>query len=210
MSLSLSPRYDLFKLSLPKDFLPESVIEKYSELLSYTPGVITNPVDYLNESIKGVRIPGISSLVTEQIQHEYNQIKRNNIGSTGLGRINVEPSHSMVYKSTGNPLEKIEKEFKVIFRMNQGLYNYFMLYETIFNYYNKDIDKINPSIIYMEILDETGTIRGRIIFKNVHIDGIEGLDFSYDKTIRDEGTFEVTFKYNNIDFEFIPIKKEES
>lgn len=203
MSLSLSPRYDLFKITLPKDFLPDSVIEKYYKILSQNPGVISSPIDYLNESIKGIRIPGINSLVMEQTQHEYNPIKRIS-GFNKLGKINVEPQHSVVYKSAGNPLEKIEREFKITFRMNQGLYNYFMLYETIFNYYDKDIDEENPSIIYVEILDETGTIRGRLIFKDSHIDGIDGLDFSYDKTTREDGTFDVTFKYNNIDFEFIP------
>ena len=35
------------------------------------------------------------------------------------------------------------------------------------------------------------------------IDGIEGLDFTYSKVDRESNTFEVTFKFNNIDFEFI-------
>ena len=39
--LSLSPRYDLFRFSLPKDFLPDTVIEKYSNIINKNAAVIT-------------------------------------------------------------------------------------------------------------------------------------------------------------------------
>ena len=202
MALSLSPRYDLFRFCLPKDFLPEDVETKYATILSRNAGVIVKPIDYLNESIKGIHIPGISGLVMDQIQHESHPAGGNR--SNKLGRIQVEPQHTMSYTSTGNPLEKIERELKVTFRMNQGLYNYYMLYETIFNHYCKHIDMPTDKVMYVEILDETGTITGRVKFKDIQLDGIDGLDFGYDKTTRDAGTFDITFKFNNIDFEFIP------
>ena len=202
--LSLSPRYDLFRFELPKDFLPESVQEKYQKILSKNAGGIVSPIDYLNESIQSVHIPGINDLVVEQTQHESNPIKRLNNGTSGLGRINVEPQRAVTYQAVGNPLEKIERELKVTFRMNQGLYNYYMLYETIFNHYCKHINMPTDNLIYIEILNEDGVICGRIVFKNLVISGIDGLDFSYDKVQRDSGTFDLTFKFNNIDFEFIP------
>ena len=43
--LSLSPRYDLFKFSFPKDFLPKEVEEKYSRIISKDPGVLTSAID---------------------------------------------------------------------------------------------------------------------------------------------------------------------
>lgn len=202
MALSLSPRYDLFRFCLPKDFLPEDVDKKYRNLLSKNAGVIVNPIDYLNESIKGIRIPGISELITDQTQHESHP--QSSGRSNKLGRIQVEPQHTMSYTSTGNPLEKIERELKVTFRMNQGLYNYYMLYETIFNHYCKHIDMPIDDVMYVEILDETGVITGRIKFKDIRLNGIDGLDFSYDKSTRDTGTFDISFKFNNIEFEFLP------
>lgn len=204
MNLSLSPRFDLFKFSFPKDFLSEDIRKKYQEVLSRNAGVITSPIDYLNESIKSVHIPGISDLALEQQQHESNIIKRVNPSGNGLGRLNIEPSHSVVYKAAGNPLEKIERDFTVTLRMNQGLYNYYMLYETIFEQYCKHIDKDIDSVLYIEILNESGEICGRILFKDCYINGIDGLDFEYDKTTRDSGTFNITFKFNNIDFQFLP------
>ena len=195
--LSLSPRYDLFKFSLPKDFLPKEVEEKYQKLLNKNQAVLTTPIDYLNESIQGINFPGISDILIQQQQHSFNDIKR------GLGKINVEPKTDITYQTPSNPLDKITKEFKVTFRFNQGLYNYFMLYETIFYQICKPIDRGHIPVLYIELLGESGVITSRILFKDVLIDGIDGLEFNFNKTERDSGTFDVMFKFNNIDFEFI-------
>ena len=195
--LSLSPRYDLFKFSFPKDFLPKEVEEKYQKLLNKNQAVIITPIDYLNESIQVFNFPGISDILVQQQQHSSNNIKR------GLGKINVEPKTDITYQTTSNPLDKITKEFKVTFRFNQGLYNYFMLYETIFHQVCKPIERGHIPVLYIELLGESGVITSRILFKDILIDGIDGLEFNYNKVERDSGTFDVTFKFNNIDFEFI-------
>lgn len=212
MTLSLSPRFDLFRFNLPKDFLPQEIQEKYSLVINQNPGVFTSPIDYLNESIQSFHLPGFTGLTMEQTQHEFNEniqprSERHGEGGSSLGRlgrIRVEPQHQVVYKSAGNPLDKLEKEFKVTFRMNQGLYNYFMLYETIFHYFLKDIDRPSDPVLYIEILDETGARTGRVKLIDCHIDGIDGLDGNFDKTIRDVGTFDIVFKFNNIKIEFTP------
>lgn len=197
--LSLSPRYDLFKFSLPKDFLPKEVEEKYQGLLAKNAGVLTTPIDYLNESIQAINFPGISDIIVTQIQHSSNNIKRT------LGKLNVEPKREQIYSSTANPLDKIEQSFKVTFRMNQGLYNYFMLYETTFHQICKPQEHKHQPVFFIELMDEDGVVTSRIIFKNVLIDGIDGLEFSFNKVERDSGTFDVTFKFSNIDFEFIEV-----
>ena len=200
--LSLSPRMDLFRFVLPKDFLPAEVEEKYYKLFQQNAGVITTPIDYLNESIMGVSFPGISDINIVQDQHGSNSIKESNLGK-GMGKINVEPKHEIVYTTPDNPLEKIEKEFKVTFRQNQGLYNYFMLYETIF--YKICKPHLYPPVdkLYIDILNEEGLSIARIVFADCHIDGIEGLEFDYTKLEREVGSFQVTFKFNNIDFELM-------
>lgn len=196
MPLSLSPRYDLVRFYLPKTFLPPEVEEKYTAYLNKDANILGTAIDYLNESIQGVTMPGISELTTTQTQHGSNPIKRTNT------RLNVEPSNNITYLTPGNPLEKIEKEFKVTFRTNQSLLNYFMLYETAFHYACREYRWDCEPVMYIEILDETGTIISRIKYIDVHIDGIEGLDFNYTKVEREANTFDVTFKFNNIDFEY--------
>ena len=197
--LSLSPRYDLFKFSFPKDFLPKEVEEKYSRIISKDPGVLTSAIDYLNESIQSITIPGISDINIQQVQHSSNSIGRLK------GKFNVEPKTDITYTTSSNPLDRIEKQFKVTFRMNQGLYNYFMLYETIFYRICKPFLYKPDNVLYIELLGEDGTIISRIKFFDVYIDGIDGLDFNFNKVERDAGTFDVNFKFNNIDYEFIDV-----
>lgn len=197
--LSLSPRYDLFRFALPKDFLPPEVEEKYSTFFKNRQSVVISPIDYLNESIQGIDFPGISDVIVQQGQRGTNNIERK------LGRINVEPKTDVVYKTPANPLDKIEHSFKITFRMNQGLYNYFMLYETLFYQICKPLNKPSNDVFYIEILNETGQIASKIYFKNVLMDGIEGLQFNFNKIERDAGTFDVTFKFTNIDFEFVNV-----
>lgn len=198
--LSLSPRFDLFKFLLPIDFLPESIEGKYRNVLVQNAGVLQSPIDYLNESIQSISLPGFSDLNISQNQNSRNGIIRT---QRNLGRINVEPTHEQTYIGSENPLSKINKEFKVTFRLNQGLYNYFMIYETIFHRYLKDIGEQQDEIFMIDLLDETGKITSRIKLMDVFIDGIEGLDFTYSKVDRESNTFDVTFKFNNIDFIFI-------
>jgi len=195
--LSLSPRYDLFKFELPKDFIPPEVNEKYQNILSKNAGVITTPIDYLNESIQGINIPGIESLTTDQQQHSTNAIH------PAMGKINVEPARQNTYKSVSNPLDNIDKTITISFRFNQGFYNYFLIYESIFWKICKPLDYKNEEVLFIDLLDETGKINARIKYYDCHVDGIEGLEFNYSKLERDTGTFDVTFKFNNIDFVFI-------
>lgn len=194
--LSLSPRYDLFKFSFPKDFIPAPIEEKYMKILSKNAGVIVTPIDYLNESIKGINFPGISNIIIQQQQHSTNDNPRS------LGRINVEPKREAIYQSTSNPLDNINQEFRVTFRMNQGLYNYFMMYEMIFYQICKTHNGGHIPLLYIDLLDEDGVPTSRIKFFDVLMDGIEGLEFSFDKVDRDSGTFDVTFKFSNIDYDF--------
>lgn len=196
--LSLSPRYDLIKFHLPKSFIPKDIEEKYTALLNKDSYTLKSSIEYLNESIQSLTMPGISGITITQQQHGSNSIK----SGEGIKKsINIEPMHEITYLSSGNPLEKIDKEFKVSFRLNQGLYNYFMLYETVF-YYACRKERWKPEdIMYIEILNEDGVVISKVKFIDVYIDGIDGLEFDYTKIDRESSSFDVTFKFNNIDFE---------
>lgn len=199
--LSLSPRYDLFRFTLPKDFLDEEITLKYDQIINKLPGVITNSIDYLNESIQGISFPGISDILMEQQQHGYNS----NPYTNNTGRLNIEPQRTNIYRSTTNPLMSINKELTITFRYNQGLYNYFMLYESILKQHDKTYNYTPNSSFVLELLSEKGKVISKIKFTDLLMDSIEGLEFNYSKVERETGTFNVTFKFNNIDFEFIEL-----
>ena len=78
-----------------------------------------------------------------------------------------------------------------------------MIYETIFYRYLKAIGTQQDKVFMIDLLDETGNISSRIKLFDIFIDGIEGLDFTYSKVDRESNTFDVTFKFNNLDFVFI-------
>ena len=56
---------------------------------------------------------------------------------------------------------------------------------------------------YLDILDSTGKIMGRVTFYQPRVNGIDGFTFSYNKLERQTDTFEVKFRYNNINFDFL-------
>lgn len=199
--LSLSPRYDLFRFTLPKDFLDEEITLKYDQIINKLPGVITNSIDYLNESIQGISFPGISDILMEQQQHGYNS----NPYTNNTGRLNIEPQRTNIYRSTTNPLMSINRELTITFRYNQGLYNYFMLYESILKQHDKTYNYTPNSSFVLELLSEKGKVISKIKFTDLLMDSIDGLEFNYSKIERETGTFNVTFKFNNIDFEFIEL-----
>jgi hypothetical protein len=140
-----------------------------------------------------------------QYQTSTNQGKG---ASQGLGHLRREPVHENNYFSAENILTKIEKEFTVTFRRNSGLYNYFLLYETIMWKYDKrstsEKSTGNNDLFIVDILDDTGSITAKVTLKQPIPTGIEGLDFSYDKMDRQNENFTVSFSFNNIDYEFLP------
>lgn len=161
------------------------------------------PVDYINESIIGVTIPGISDLTVTQPQISHNDVKDHGYG---LGKIRIEPRREHTYESTENILTKIENNFTVKMRKNQGLYNYFMMYETIMHHYDKrsEYERDTLDNFVIDILDERGSITTKIIMHQPVVSSIEGMEFSYNKIERQGEEFNVSFIYNNIDFDFLP------
>ena len=209
--LSLTPRYDLFRILLPMEFIPEDIKKKYNPLINSDPMVITNCTDYLNESIKTITFPGFTDLIQTQRQTSTNtgiQVKENtgNLNNSlgKLGRINRESTSEVPYYSSMNPLDKIDKTFAITFRLNQGLYNYFILLETIYHRYLRDINYQNDKIIdiKLQILSESGKVSTDITFENCVIDGLEGLEFSYDKVERSSDLFQCNFKFMNLKIDF--------
>ena len=205
MNLSLSPRFDQFRFMIPKEYIPQEVRDKYDAILRRNPSVFMNSVDYLNESIRGITLPPIENLIVEQPQ-----ISHNSHNTTGklLGKINTEPAHRNATLSSENILSKIGNTFTVTFRQNQGLYNYFMIYESIFHRYMKpELYHQNENELFDIIfLDENSLPVSRMMLYQPEFNGISGLDFSYDKVERQSESFEVTFSFNNIDFDFLPRK----
>lgn len=202
--LSLTPRFDLFEFRFPKDFFPQEVYDKYYKLINENQAVIFDPVNLVNESIQGITIPGINDIVEPQPQTSTNSIKRDS------RHINRESKHDNFYDGPSNPLDLMDKDFTVTFRQNQGLLNYFIMYETLFHYLCKPILYNKGNDVWtIRILNEQGRVYSNIMLYQPRIMGIDGLDFSYSKSERTSETFDVKFSFNNLDFDFIRFKEKE-
>jgi hypothetical protein len=174
-------------------------------MIAQNQSVVLDPVGYVNESIVGITFPGISDLAMTQQQTSTNYGTGK---GQGLGHISREPIRDNTYFSAENILSKIEKEFTVTMRRNSGLYNYFLMYETIMWKYDKrstvEQSTGRNDLFIIDILDDTGSVTSKITLYNPLPSGIEGLEFSYDKVERQNDNFTVTFSFNNIEYDFLP------
>lgn len=199
-TIALSPRLDLFRFEFPKDFLPIEVETKYQSMINKDKSVIISPIDYLNESVVGINIPGISDLTTEQQQHSWHPLSENRNKSN----INVETERKNTTYSPNSILNSIENKFTIELRKNRGLYNYFMMYETLFYKVCKQYDKrAKDDLFQIYILSETGNVESKILLFQPRIQGIEGIQLKYNQLERQPETFNIDFVYNNIDFELV-------
>lgn len=201
IGLSLSPREDQVRISLPRDFLPKEVEEKYTKIINRGKSVILSPIDYLNESIQTVSIPGISDITVEQEQpggrHGDGESYRT------ARHINAEGTATHYDYTPTNILSKIDREITIQMRKNQGLYNYLMLYETAFYKVCKPFaNRPQDDLITIELLNESGNVTAKIKIMQPRLQGIDGIQFSYNKQERSTDLFDVKFKFNNIDIDF--------
>ena len=67
----LNSRNNLFNFKFPRKFIPEEVAAKYKKYLNRVPGnLITEPIDFINYSIQGIGVPGLSFDPIEQASND--------------------------------------------------------------------------------------------------------------------------------------------
>jgi hypothetical protein len=206
--LSVKARQDGFRLILPNDFIVNEINDKYAKILQEQHGFFYKPIDFLNESIQKIQILGFSEATVAQQQ-------------TGTGfPLNGDPrridqnkflhtSTDFIYRSEVNPLQLIDKTLNVTFKHTLGFVNYFMLFENFWHLYARDTDNDESHFQFnIDILNSDGTVYSRIILYNPIINGMDMLDLDYTQPIAQSQTFQVTFKYSNLDYQFISISDD--
>lgn len=205
--LSLNPRSDYFRLLLPKDFICEEIVEKYTKILRDKHGFYVNPIDYLNETILSIDVFGF-------VNASYQQ----NQPSTGYPLINPSrirenefqyPAAEYTYRSEVSPLSIIDKTLNINFRHTLGYLNYFLMFENFFYQYSRDrsYNELASQFI-IDILNEKGSIYSRIVIDSPIINGMDMISFDYTQPVASNTSFKVEFKYSNFDFQFLNIEKQ--
>jgi len=199
---ALRGRQDYFRLNFPKEFIVPEIEEKYSKVLQEKHSFITTPIDFINETIQSVQVLGFNDATIEQQQtgrgtyaNSQNRIMQNKFLHTSSG-IN--------YRSETNPINLIDKTLNVNFRHTLGFINYFLLFENFFWLYSRDTgyDQLIPNL-FVDIMDNIGNIYSRIEIIHPVISALDMLDLNYTQPLAQSQTFQMIFKYSNLDFQFI-------
>lgn len=200
--MQLKGRQDGYRLLLPEELIPEEINDKYANILQRRHSFIYKPIDLINESIQKIQVLGFSNGVLEQQQTQRGEpiitpsrVKENDF---------LHSNAPIPYRSASGPLALFDKTLNIDFRHQAGYLNYFLLFETFFYQYSRDMaSNTLPDVFPIEIFNENGEVYCRIMLYNPVIDGMDMLDLDFTQPVAQSQTFRVVFKYGNIDFQFL-------
>ncbi len=206
--LTLKSRKDGFRLLLPKEFLCDEIVDKYAKILQSQKSFILSPIAFLNETIQRVQVLGFNDGTIQQQQTTRGTSITNNPNRFGQNRF-LHTSSDHTYRSEVSPLQLIDKTFTITFKHTLGYVNYFMIFENFWWLYSRDKQYSDMRLEFtVDLLDNNEKVYSRIVIKDPIIDGIDMLDFDYTQPVAESGTFNVIFKYSNIDYQFIDVLEE--
>jgi hypothetical protein len=180
--MRLSSQSSSFIFSLPSDFLPQEIINTYKPILEKNWIQYENVIDYLNSTIKSVNFPGLSVATPEQ------RLIR--------GKVRA-------YKPATNVQDILTShEISVTFRSVDSDLNYWLTYDIFSKHYLDVINLyINPfTITSIDIWrDAIYTIK----FMEIIAVGLSENTFDYSQQKTNSKEFNITFKFNFTDIEFL-------
>ena len=200
--MQLKGRQDRYRILLPDELIPEEINDKYSRVLQRKHSFFYRPIDLVNESIQKIEVLGFNGGVIQQRQTRHgdplmtpSRVRENDF---------LHSAGDVPYRSPDGPVSLIDKTLNIDFRHEAGFLNYFILFESFFYQYSRDMkSKALPDIIPIEIFNEDGETYSRIILYDPLIDGMDMLSLDFTQPVATSQTFRVIIKYSNIDFEFI-------
>ncbi len=184
----LQNRNDLFKIELPRVFVPEEIKQRYEPYLHRMPTPITDVMDVINYSIQSITIPNFNYDPIEQVKPG---------GYTGKSR-----GTTRRWRASVNATGLIEKSVTITFQLLDGNINYWIMLETLFHYYSFDYEKPYTFDIPVHIFDAEGLRMYTSIFKDVLFTGLNEFTLSYSESTPEFKTFDATFAFNELKLDF--------
>ena len=207
---TLKGKQDSFKLTIPDTFIIDEINEKYSKIIQSNKSYLYKPIDFLNETIQSVQVLGIVDATVEQQQSGKGKSIYGN-KNRDLQNQFMHTATDYNYRSEKNPIALVDKTLNVYFRHTLGYVNYFLIFENFFWQYSRDTKyKKLPEQFFIDIFNNKGEVYSRIVIDDPIISEIDMLDFNYNAPVAQSQTFKVTFKYSNLDYQFINIEQEEN
>jgi hypothetical protein len=172
----LNSRNNLYNFKFPRNFIPQEVADKYRKYLNRMPGnILTEPIDFINYSIQGINLPGVS----------FDPVTQNNNDGT------------VRYHRGAQPLQNlIEREFTVTMQLLDGFINYWIMNDTLLYYYSREERQPFLEDLKLQIMDSEGIHVISAQFHQPILKSISELDLNMSQNVAEFNTFNLTFNYN--------------
>lgn len=182
-------REDLFKVELPKIFIPDVIKKRYEPYLFKLPTPIQNISDLVNYSIQSISIPNFNYSPVEQVL-------------PGITKNRPYRGSTRSYRNSLSPEMLIDRKFSITFALMDGYLNYWIMLETFFHYYAFEQKELYTCDIPLRILDSDGYNLYSAIFKDCLFTGMNQFELSYSGIAPEFKTFECNFAFNNLLMDF--------
>jgi hypothetical protein len=183
----LQNRNDLFKVELPRVFVPKDIKERYAPYIFRMPTPVTDVTDLINYSIQSITIPNFNYNPVEQVKPGYYDQAKGTVRK---------------FRASLSPEMLIDRNFTITFQLLDGNVNYWILLETFFSYYSYDEPRKYVYDIPVRIFDAEGICMYSTIFKDCLFTGLNQFTMSYSEITPEFRTFEATFAFNDISIDF--------
>ena len=175
--MRINSQSNQFLFNFPLDFISKEVDDRLKRYMEKNWIPYTDPMSYINSTIKEIVFPSISYEGSEQI-HKFGK------------KIEYKPAIN-IYDTYTNSLD-------ITLRSVDSHTNYFMLQQIFAEYYNNTRKYYLPWM-NLFILDKDGDFLYSVIFRASTLKSLSEMRLSYQSMDVTEQTFSITFKYNFID-----------
>lgn len=180
--MRLSSQSNQFIFNLPSDFLPQEIINSYTPILEKNWIQYENVLDYLNSTIKTVNFPGLSIQVPEQ--------------KLPTGKIRA-------YKPITNVQDILTtKDLTVGFRSVDADLNYWLMYDIFIKHY-LDVQNLYIKPLTVTAVDIWRDAIYKINFYEIIAMSLSDNTFDYSQQKTNSKEFQMVFKFNFTDIEFL-------
>lgn len=186
------PIYKNFRTYFKKNFIYPEIREIFNPFLFEKHVMYEDIIDFINQSIVGNEMPGISDINTPIQQYDKGRTKE------FQGGLPVK--------------EHIDKDLPITFNVTDHFLNYMVLYVNMVKHldHRSKNDKIFLPDIHTQILDDEDNIYLEFVYKNIKFDSLGKLSLSKQANGILNTQFTMNLKFNDLDIIFHSFKLQSS